>query len=673
MVNTDARPVTTGVAECFAGRERELTLFTTLLEGLPRDGVRVLAVSGAPGMGKTALLGQFARAAADAGVPHVVAPYGTSFEDALGRLDVMDGIRVLMLDGYDAARADRDGEFEAPPGTLVVIASTQPLPESDAPAGLRQAQWRRVSLRPLSREAALRYLELRGVPLAQRGAIQHFADGWPLPLNTFASRALEEADWSFDARYELPAIRDLAVRLQPPAPSAEHQRALDVATVCHTAHEDVLAELLEMADTEAIFDWLARLPYMRSQSDGLFMEGYARNVLDRNLGWRRPDHRVELVRQARLYYWNRFRTQRGHAMERSLVSLQFLQRVAQIPIGAWDIDDLTATPLRPSDVDSLVGLVRTYEGDESAAIAAYWLERQPEGVTVVRGRDGQPTGFLSMIALRETTPEDVARDPGVAAARCFVDAALPLGQEQAALVRFSMSADAYDDFSPTHRLLVARTHLHWTRGGLAYSLVTHPDPAKREEWLRQYGFLRVPEADFTIGGRRYALFGHDWRAVPVPDWFESISFLPATDLASVWQNRARVVFDEDAYRHSVHEALVDFQNTAALRANPLLRSRTLLERVPAGASVNERVEALRALMSDAIDHVPNSRNVLRAADLLRWTYVEPQGTQRQTAQLLNLPFSTYRNHLTRAHEILARQMWAQEAALTAYGGSANLT
>jgi len=39
-----------------------------------------------------------------------------------------------------------------------------------------------------------------------------------------------------------------------------------------------------------------------------------------------------------------------------------------------------------------------------------------------------------------------------------------------------------------------------------------------EPMFTEIQIRRVPEADFEVGGRRYGVFAHDWRAEPAQSW-----------------------------------------------------------------------------------------------------------------------------------------------------------
>ena len=75
------------------------------------------------------------------------------------------------------------------------------------------------------------------------------------------------------------------------------------------------------------------------------------------------------------------------------------------------------------DRGPILELVRAWEGEQSAAIAARWLDRQPEGFFVIRDLDGEVRGMLAIVDLARSSLDDVDADPGARAAWDFAHAA----------------------------------------------------------------------------------------------------------------------------------------------------------------------------------------------------------------------------------------------------------
>src|SRR5690606_34541590 len=107
-----------------------------------------------------------------------------------------------------------------------------------------------------------------------------------------------------------------------------------------------------------------------------------------------------------------------------------------------------ADSLTPADRDPLLDMTRRYEGEESAALLAYWMDRLPGAFDVFRGSGGTPIGFAVMLPLHELTPADLEADPG---ARALWEYARTLTREDERVrgARFFMDRDAYQGPSPS--------------------------------------------------------------------------------------------------------------------------------------------------------------------------------------------------------------------------------
>jgi hypothetical protein len=86
----------------------------------------------------------------------------------------------------------------------------------------------------------------------------------------------------------------------------------------------------------------------------------------------------------------------------------------------------------------------------------------------------------------------------------------------------------------------------------------------------------------------------------------------------------------------------------------------VVERAGADADDSASIGALRNLLEEAAESIKASPRETKLYRALQRTYLEPAPSQERVAELLGLPFSTYRRHLkggiTRVSEIL----WQRE-------------
>jgi hypothetical protein len=86
----------------------------------------------------------------------------------------------------------------------------------------------------------------------------------------------------------------------------------------------------------------------------------------------------------------------------------------------------------------------------------------------------------------------------------------------------------------------------------------------------------------------------------------------------------------------------------------------LVERAGAGAAGADRVTALQTAIKEAaetLQAVPREAKLYR---VLFHTYFQPMATQEQVAELLDLPFSTYRRHLKAGLTRVSELLWQKE-------------
>jgi hypothetical protein len=273
-----------------------------------------------------------------------------------------------------------------------------------------------------------------------------------------------------------------------------------------------------------------------------------------------------------------------------------------------------------------------------------------------------------MVRLQLALEKDLRADPGAAAAARYLKRHAPLRPGEAATGGGVWMARArFPAVSPVQSVIFISIVRHYlTTPGLAFTFFPCADPGFWAPMLSYADLTRLPDADYTVGGRNYGVYGHDWRAVPPAAW---LALLGEREVGLSPQAGVRLeaaepmlVLSQPEFAASVRDALRDYTEARAdaLRANPLLRSRIVMERAGAGSGEAERVAALRDLVKEAAQMLQSAPRVAKLHRALHHTYFQPAPTQEQAAEIMDVPFSTYRRHLkagiTRVTEIL----WQQE-------------
>ena len=199
-----------------------------------------------------------------------------------------------------------------------------------------------------------------------------------------------------------------------------------------------------------------------------------------------------------------------------------------------------------------------------------------------------------------------------------------------------------------------------TTPGLAFTFFPAADP---DFWAPMFAYVdlgRAREADFEVGGRRYWVYVHDWRVTPPMEWLDLLAERGvATEPLAVpaAASTPLVVLGESDFAAAVREALRDFHRTDALRTNPLLRSR-VVER--AGTDDGAGLASLRGLLKETSESLQVSPREAKHHRALHRTYLDPAPNQERAAELLGLPFSTYRRHLRAGISKVAEILWQEE-------------
>jgi hypothetical protein len=681
----------------FVGRERELTVLSELL-GDPDDGA-VLFVWGPGGVGKSTLLRQYEWLGQQAG-RHVVRidgreapPVAAAFlaelavragctpePEPLEQLGSLTGLLLLIDTAELLAPLDPWIREELLPAlaadTITVVAGR----ESPGLAWRTDPGWlglvRSVRLDNLTHQEGRRLLEQRGVPAVRHSEALAFTRGHPLALALVADVVAQGAGPLPPA--EMPdLVNTLVGSLVETVPSPRHLSALEACAQVLATTESLLAELLGIDDAHEMFGWLRGLSIVESGPQGLFPHDLARDALGAQLRWRHPERYAELHRRAGAYYRRMFYTVPPQLQHQILVEYVYLHRenpvlgpfVVDSANAGIDLRSLAATPPADDAERALArAIVERHEGPDSADLLNYWLDRQPGALLLIRGADGEVLGLVVTLALQHLTTADRDRDVAVRHVGAFLDR-LPelLPGEVAGFFRFWMQRDRYQELGAVQMFIT----LHFVRyylstPNLAYSFVYYADADLWAEICAYADVTRIPDADFTVGGRTYGVYWHDWRRVPPLDWLEllgeretartPLTLTAPTPTAALPAQR----LSDQEFAAAVKDALRGLTRAGGLRTSPLLHTALVATHLPADADDRTRSEELRTRIRAAAARLEASPRDRRGYRALHHTYLQPAATQAQAAELLDLPMSTYRRHLATGIERLTQILRQEE-------------
>lgn len=668
----------------FVGRDAELELFSAAL-GAPEPQLRVLYVHGPGGIGKTSLLEVYARraAVADAMVVRLDGRELPATPD--GVLDVLrsvldvptgngpitapSGRLVLLVDGYDRLAPLDDWVRTAllprlPANAVTVLAARRP-PD---PAWRVDPAWRDllrvVALRNLDPGASRQLLRRADVDDAVHDRLLAVTHGHPLALSLLVDVVAGGGAVPGPGDPPPPdVVASLVRRFVDAVPSDTHRRALEVCAIARVTTESLLRDVLEVDDVHDLFAWLRGLSIIESGADGIFPHDLARDVLDVDLRWRDPESHRRVFRRVRAHIHRRLETLHGHAQQRALFDEKFVFRnlpsvLSPVDWDAWGRDH--PEPARADEHAAALELIRAHEGDDAAAIAERWLDRQPASCFVLR-EEGAVRGVLILLDLTAASAHDRSADPGTDAAWAYAQRhAPPRTGEVVTQTRFVVDRDAYQQPSPTlNATPIITLQRYLATPELSWDFLTLHEPERWDDYFAVADLPRAEGADFTVGGRRYGLFAHDFRRVPVDAWLELVTERALSQDPTLPPPAAPEVsvLSHEEFADAVKRALGDLQRPDLLARNPLLR--TTLLRARAGGD-EPTADDLAALIREAVDSLrdhPRDDKLWRAVER---TYVDPVATQERAAAALGVPFSTFRRHLTEGVSRVVAWLWDRE-------------
>lgn len=645
----------------FVGRGAELDLLSAALTG--SSDVRVMFVHGPGGIGKTTLLDAMARRTRADG-RQVTYLDGRDIEcspaavlAAVREQAVEDPAAVLLVDGYELlSPLDRWFRTEflptRPAGALTVVAGR----EAPAAAWWLDPGWRRiVSVHGLDELDAADSRELL-LGLGVTDQVDRLAElgrGYPLALAMLAEvdRSGRRPERLSDAP---DAVRQLCALILDDVPDEAHRAGL--ATCAHATRttQDLLARMVGPRAPE-IWAWLELRPYVRQAALGLYVHDVVRELFEAELAHRSPAEYVQLHRAVRDYFQERMVDPAEPHPDRAAAEVLLLHRKTPLATETSVLRDrgqLSVPRAGPAEREEIIALIEAHEGAESADLARRWLTAQPRSAYHCRADDGT-AAFAVQVYL--PGPDDLmADDPIAAAIWTFVSDRGPLRPGERVNVNRFAGADHRYQGDPLQLLVNGVSCiLEWRTTPAAWTFIVsfgiHYGP--------YFDYLGLsPMLELDVGGAPVTLFGWDRRQFPSSAFFEMMETReltgetgppPAALLRPVPLTRT-------AFDAAVRSALRRLTQADGLDGSPLVTSGL----VPPGTI--DRSAALAETLRGAISELARERGGDEHRRVLERTFLAGAPSQEAAAELLDLPFSTYRRHLARATDRLVEVLWAIE-------------
>jgi hypothetical protein len=410
-----------------------------------------------------------------------------------------------------------------------------------------------------------------------------------------------------------------------------------------------------------VWDWLARQPYVARGPRGLILHDLARDVLTAELERRSPERfrRLHGIIHDRVVA--EIRTSSGADRQHPAQQLLFLHRHSPLTSAIETLrsrGSAAVLPGLPEDRPQVVAIVDRFLGAQNAELARRWLTTAPEGLQVVR-QEGEVIAFSLGLLLPTGSPIE-REDPVASAVLQYVQRTSPARPgEQIHLTRFVGGAREFE--RDPYAVLVGSVNAltTWLTRPLAWSFTA---PTDEEFWGPFFDYIALDRiAEVEAGGRRSTLHGIDWRRLTPDRWMDLMNDRErtgATGPAPAHLLRPAPL-GRESFTTAVRAALRDLHRDDRLAANPLTGSR--LAQGPSGSPP----AALRGAILRAVDVIGRAPRGEASRRVLDRAFVRPAPTQEAAAEVLGLPFSTYRRHLAAAIDELVELLWSVEIGETA--------
>jgi AAA ATPase domain len=632
----------------FVGRATELAAFVAALDGSTPE--RVLFVHGPGGIGKSTLLDEMRRRAVARGRPVVsldgrdVAGSIPAVAAAVATVDDDPG-PVLLVDSYELLTPlDRWFRQELlpslPAGAVAVLAGREP----PGAAWSADAGWRRLlrgcELAALEPAESADLLGRFGAPERARARLAALGRGHPLALVLLAEAAARgRAPGRLDDLPDLVAA--LCHVLVRDVPDAAHRIGLATCAHAYRTTEDLLAETVGERAPE-VWAWLASRPFVRHSGEGLHLHDLLRELLEAEFAQRNPEAYVSLHRTIRHYATSRLLEGRSPTPFRDATELMLLHRRSPLEPALRQLRDegvLPVEPGRPADHAPVLEHLARTDGACTAELAGRWLAAQPESLYVARS-DAGLEAWCQQLYVRDTSGP---ADPVVRAVLEAVDRHGPLRpEERIVMARFlgALPGPRYDAM----RALVGSVSsiINWLTRPAAWTIVAAPDEPFWRPYMEYFGLSVLTRTDGITA------YGWDRRRLPLAAFMRLAARreLSGESGAPPAALLLPPPLDRAAFADAVRAALRDLHRPDRLGASPLT-----------GTALGPDVRDHLVAAVGRVGEEPKGEVLRRVLDR---TYLRPAPSQEAAAEVLGLPFSTYRRHLGRAVERLVEVLWAVE-------------
>ncbi len=403
------------------------------------QGPDIIGVYGIPGVGKSALVNQFA-------IRHpqrclqmdcrLVEPTPKSFvrefRKLLGSDDdqspVSDSINpdtVLILDQFESFNLIeswlRRKFMPGMRGTLKLIFSGRLHPDKQwvlsPPDNIR---FRSLKMNGLSFSAAVDYLQRLGHTKVEAMGIYHFSNGHPLALQLASSAILEQPQRQLHKIPSNDVVQTLVNYFIDDIKSPLLRRALEATSIVRRINESVLSAMLGIDDEAGswLYEQLSGVEFIEHWEDGLSLHDVLKNVLSSDLKARYPLKYCQYRSRACQVLLTEMKSASASQLLRYTADILYQVENRVIRSAFFPPDDFreySVEPVVENDKAAVMKIISLHEPDVCLDIYTRWWNRHINMFHCVKDSRNQIVGFYCLIKPDDISPELLMEDPITAA------------------------------------------------------------------------------------------------------------------------------------------------------------------------------------------------------------------------------------------------------------------
>ena len=671
----------------FVGRQKELDFFKDLIRSR-NPSVHLVYIHGTGGQGKTTLLKQVADMCRESSIPllqldcRYIEPHPDSFLKIFqsatpfaGAKEILTAIEehkervLLLIDTYEKLKPLDDWlrmDFlpELPENVITVIAGRSSLSTSWKTDPGWQSIIKTLALKELSKEESTQFLQRRKIPEDQVRRIAEYTHGNALALSVVADMFDQRKDSRFDPLDSPDIMKALLEQFVQEVPSPAHKAALELCSLVYVTTEKIIEEVLNPQMAHELFNWLTSLTIIEKGPAGIYLHDIARDAIAAELHWRNPEWYRHLHIKAQQYFSTRVIKQSGEKQREMIFNLIFLHRMNPAVKHFFEFQESGSSwqdKMKADDKKHLAEMVRKYEGKKAAEVFTGWMEHPAADIWVFRDAEKIPAGFVLKVNMEKIKAK--THDEVINALLLYKKELRVEEGKLLSVFRSWMSRDHYQNVSGVQSAIFLAIVQWYFTPGLAVSMLNCVHPEFWQQILNYADLHHIAELNYDFNGQPYGWYMHDWRTRTPLAWLELMGRKEINDEEFAEQIVPGTDVTEKDFTNAVHDALKQLKNPRKMTGNLLLKSKFIQQEAGNGADEISQAVVLAEKLNATISTLENSPTDEGLHRVLYRTFVNPAGSQEQTADFLYMSFSTYRRTVKKAVERVADILWLAERAL----------